>query len=49
MVAESETDVPGTTPPPVGDDVVAVDDGCFTVVKHSVVEFVCDPAVYWLP
>ena len=39
-VAESETLVPGTTLPPVGVEVVTVDEGCFSVVKHSVVMFV---------
>ena len=36
-VAVSLTDVPGTTLPPVGLDVVAVFDGCLAVVKHSLV------------
>src|SRR3954468_9257225 len=36
-VAESVTLTPGTWLPPVGLEVVAVDDGCLTVVKHSVV------------
>ncbi len=40
-VAESVTLVPGVVSP-VGFEVVAVVDGCFTVVKHSVVAFVCD-------
>src|SRR5262250_3703582 len=40
-VAVSVTDVPGTTLPPVGLDCVAVPEGCFTVVKHSLAAFVC--------
>src|SRR5436309_1582187 len=35
IVAVSVTDVPGTTPLPVGFDAVVGVDGCFTVVKNG--------------